>query len=100
MPHPRVFGRECRGVVQVGRGLECHGGHALQVAFDESDQRPSRRQFQHAGDAQRAKGLHAQVPADRPGDLGDQQLEVGLAPEAMTEPSELVSSGCVGIGWA
>ena len=62
MPHPRVLGGECGGVVQVGRRLECHGGHSLQVAFDESDQRASRWQFQHAGDARASAGFACTGP--------------------------------------
>ena len=38
---------------------------------------PGGRQFQHAGDSEALQRRHAEVPADRPGHLRDEQLQVG-----------------------
>ena len=70
-----MLGDERAGGVEVVGGLEREGLDARQRALGEPGQGAGRRHLDHRGDAEVVQRLHAQVPADRAGDLGDQPLE-------------------------
>jgi len=63
----------------VVRGLHRHAREALQPALGESHQRASRSQFDEARDAGGGESLHLEIPADRRGELPDQQIDEGRA---------------------
>ena len=66
---------ERAGVVELVGGLEREGLDALHGALGDPGQGAGRRHLEQAGDAEVEHRLHAEVPADRAADLGDDPLE-------------------------
>ena len=66
-----VLVAERAGVVELVGRLEREGLDALERALGDAGQGAGRRHLEDAGDAEVVHRLHAQVPADRAGDLAD-----------------------------
>ena len=91
-----VLVAERAGVVELVGRLEREGLDALQRALGDAGEGAGRRHLEDAGDAEVAHRVHAEVPADRAGDLAD---DAGAAPRGRRGrrwPSRLEITGVRG----